>query len=539
MNTKNVMYALTSTFVVITVIGFIDYILLSDHRAHYEHHKKLQQNKVIDHAKALFEVMVIMRDWNANLDAVYIKSDTLKPNPYLLNNSIKSENNETLLRVNPAWMTRQIAETATQTSDFIYKITALKPLNPLNAPDPFERKALEYLQSNPHEKYYYEQNSDFEYSEHFNLMGSLTVKPTCLRCHAEQKYGIGDLRGGIRVSVPLYHYQKNIDALLEEYVYTKKIILFTSVVIGIFILLLFNMFVRYQRGIKKINNYLNEKVKHRTHALKQLNKKLEERIKNAVEANKTNEKLMITQSRNAAMGEMISMIAHQWRQPLSEISMVANNIAVDIELDAIDNKSLKSDINGIVEQTAHLSKTIDDFANFFKPDRKRECVCISSVCVDAIEILKKMLDKNGIVICMDLRCTQKIMTYKRELLHVIVNVLKNARDAYLDRALDARRIWISTCEHNTKTTISISDHAGGIDDVLLEKIFEPYFTTKPNSNGTGLGLYIAKIIVENHLDGTIKVKNIGGGVQFNIVFNDALTCEKNLQYKGGKDVGFK
>jgi PAS domain S-box-containing protein len=231
---------------------------------------------------------------------------------------------------------------------------------------------------------------------------------------------------------------------------------------------------------------------------------------------KNQEELMIVQSRHAAMGEMISMIAHQWRQPISVIAMDANNILVDIELDTLESEALKIDVTDIIEQTKHLSQTIDDFRNFFKPNKIKDEVLIEDVYMEALKVIGKSLENNNIEIESNFNSDTLISIYSRELLQVIINILKNAKEALVDNRETDRKILSTIIENNDKILITICDNAGGIKKDIQERIFEPYFSTKDEKNGTGLGLYMSKIIIEKHLKGKFSVSNKGEGSCFMI-----------------------
>jgi PAS domain S-box-containing protein len=228
------------------------------------------------------------------------------------------------------------------------------------------------------------------------------------------------------------------------------------------------------------------------------------------------EEIMIAQSRHAAMGEMISMIAHQWRQPISVISMDANNVLVDIELDNVESESLRSDISDIIKQTQYLSKTIDDFRDFFKPSKIKDTVIVSDVFKESLAVILKSLENNNIEVINKFETQTPLSIFSRELLQVFINILKNAKEALLEnRELD-RQIINRIYEDEVSVIISICDNAGGISAEVVEKIFEPYFTTKESKNGTGLGLYMSKTIIEKHLKGSIIVLNNDKGVCFKI-----------------------
>ena len=229
---------------------------------------------------------------------------------------------------------------------------------------------------------------------------------------------------------------------------------------------------------------------------------------------KTKDELMIVQSRYAAMGEMIGMIAHQWRQPISAIAMDVNNMLVDIELDDIDMEEFKNNLEGILEQTKHLSNTIDDFRNFFKPDKEKEDVELAKVMEDALKIIGKSLQNNNITVLYENNSTSVFHLYSRELLQVFLNLLSNAKDALLEKDAKEKVITIRIDEEESFAKITICDNGGGIKDGIIHKIFEPYFSTKKQKQGTGLGLYMSKIIVNKHLYGSIEAYNKQEGACF-------------------------
>jgi len=233
---------------------------------------------------------------------------------------------------------------------------------------------------------------------------------------------------------------------------------------------------------------------------------------------KTQEDIMIAQSRQAAMGEMLSMIAHQWRQPISVIAMGANNMIADIELDEINPEEFKSDAQDIIKQTQYLSKTIDDFRNFFRPNSKQmESIYLDEVIENALKLIGKSLENHDIRVKKDFtQQTYRLYTYPRELLQVFLNIFTNAKDAFDERAIEKRVITISVKEVDDTIILCLEDNAGGIDEAILSRIFEPYFSTKDVKNGTGLGLYMSKTIVEKHLQGVIKAYNKNEGACFEI-----------------------
>lgn len=239
------------------------------------------------------------------------------------------------------------------------------------------------------------------------------------------------------------------------------------------------------------------------------------------------EEIMLAQSRHAAMGEMISMIAHQWRQPISVISMSANNILADIELETIDENILRDTSRNIINLTQELSKTIDDFKNFFRPNRLPEEIFVADVVNEALGVIGKSLENNNIEIILEIDEKIKIFTFSRELMQVLINIVKNAKEALLENKIQNSKISVSVKEKNNHhVDLSVCDNAGGINSEIMKEIFNPYFTTKSKINGTGLGLYMSRTIVEKHLQGSIDVKNVDEGACFTITIPNSIVAKE-------------
>ena len=231
---------------------------------------------------------------------------------------------------------------------------------------------------------------------------------------------------------------------------------------------------------------------------------------------KKKDEFMIAQSRHAAMGEMIGMIAHQWRQPLSVVSMIANNMILDVALGEFDDTKAQEASNQILEQTKHLSHTIDDFRNFFKPDKDVAKVKMENIINETFSIVKDSLVNNHIEFKILNQSESEIYAYPRELMQVFVNIISNAKDALVLKKGKDAYIEVTIYEDEKYVYTQICDNGGKIDEDVLPKIFDPYFTTKDEKTGTGLGLYMSKMIVEDHLHGSIEVLNIDNGVCFTI-----------------------
>ena len=258
--------------------------------------------------------------------------------------------------------------------------------------------------------------------------------------------------------------------------------------------------------------------------LQELYDSMDKKIKEGIIENIDTQKMMLYQSRLAQMGEMISMIAHQWRQPLGAISTVTASIKLKQHLKKFDLKTeegrldqeefLTTSIHKIESYTQFLTATIDDFRNFFRPDQQQEKSSLKTIIERAVKLIGKSLDVHKITLQIHNTSTNDLVTYETQVMQVIINILKNAQDVILEKKLDNGMIKINAYEENAFFVITIEDNAGGIPDAIISKIFDPYFSTKSKRNGTGLGLYMSKTIIEEHCHGFLQVENTPIGAKF-------------------------
>lgn len=193
-------------------------------------------------------------------------------------------------------------------------------------------------------------------------------------------------------------------------------------------------------------------------------------------------------------------------------------------LETPNTEQLINSLHDINEQTQHLSSTISDFRSFFNPNKEKKTVILEEVINKAVAIIDKTLYSNNIMITVKASFKNQVSTYPNELLQVLLNLIKNANDALIDKEIENKQITLNGFEKEGNFIIEVSDNAGGVNDDIKEKIFEPYFTTKDEKNGTGLGLYISKIIIENHCNGKLDVRNTENeqGVRTGAVFTITL-----------------
>ena len=262
-------------------------------------------------------------------------------------------------------------------------------------------------------------------------------------------------------------------------------------------------------------------------ALYELNQNLEKRIQEAIEETHQREKIIQQQSRLAQMGEMLSMIAHQWRQPISsatidvELSLLSN----EYDLDDVQEREkfliyLNNKVKDVTEYVHILSMTIDDFRNFFKPNKNAEMTLINAPIEKALKIVQTSLNDKNISIIKDFKTDESLPLFHNEILQVILNILKNSEDNFVDAEIENAQILIETKREADTFSIVLKDNGGGIPTDVIDKIFDPYFSTKDEKNGTGLGLYMSKIMIEDHNNGTLQAYNQDDGVVFEITFSN-------------------
>jgi two-component system C4-dicarboxylate transport sensor histidine kinase DctB len=263
---------------------------------------------------------------------------------------------------------------------------------------------------------------------------------------------------------------------------------------------------------------LEKKVDEKTKKLQDLNTNLKEKVKEEVEKNLEHEKHINAQARLVSMGEMISNIAHQWRQPLSTITTLSTGASFKKELNVLSDKEFYESMEIINTQSQYLSETIDTFRDFIKQDKvlketilqKRISIALNIVNATIKDHHIKLIDK------IDYKDPIKIKLILGELSQVIINIINNAKDILVEKKIDEPWIKIDLKKKKDKAIITIEDNAGGMSEEVKQRIFEPYFTTKHESQGTGLGLYMSYKIITQSLMGDLYVENTKHGAKFYI-----------------------
>ena len=273
-----------------------------------------------------------------------------------------------------------------------------------------------------------------------------------------------------------------------------------------------------EKELEELNQNLEHKVKEQTKQLKELNKTLKQRVLEEIKKNEEKQKLLFWQSRMASLGQMLANIAHQWRQPLTELNLTLFNMKKASTNH--NEEKLQEFYKESKTLISSMSSTIEDFTNFFNPQKDKKSFEVKSAINEALFILRKLLEIENINVQINIHNNYKIIGVTNELSQVIVNLIQNSKDAFIQNNIKDKTIIISLKEQIIQSkkylSLEIKDNAGGINKNHIEKIFDPYFTTKHKSQGTGLGLFMSKMIIEKSLEGELSHKNCDDGSIFTI-----------------------
>ncbi len=264
---------------------------------------------------------------------------------------------------------------------------------------------------------------------------------------------------------------------------------------------------------------LEEEIAERESAqatLEELNQSLEERINRAVADLRHKDQALIQQSRLAAMGEMISNIAHQWRQPLNNVGLIIQNLQFSYDAGTITHDELEDEIGKAMDIIMHMSHTIDNFRNFFREDKQKCVFPVGKTIHNALEFMSAALSSRDVQVEIEDDERVTAIGHQNEYAQVLLNILSNARQACAERRIAAPRIHISVTSENGRSVVCIRNNCGGIPDDIMPKIFDPYFTTRSPDRGTGIGLYMSKVIIEQNMNGSLTARNTEDGVEFRI-----------------------
>ncbi len=260
-------------------------------------------------------------------------------------------------------------------------------------------------------------------------------------------------------------------------------------------------------------------------SIEKLNNSLEIRIKEEVEKNRQKDHMMYQQSRLASMGEMIGNIAHQWRQPLNIMALVMQDIYISQQLGNLTPTKIEDSYEKSNNLLQYMSQTIDDFRNFFKHTEEEDEEFSIKDAVESVHgLVSTSLSYNNIECDINVMQDSRVSGSLNEFKQVLINLINNAQEAIQTKKGSDKQIIISIYQEDQKAYIRFNDDGGGMDKDVIQKVFDPYFTTKNQTQGTGLGLYMSKQIIENSMCGSLTAKNVDKGAEFTIAL--PMTCNK-------------
>ncbi len=275
-------------------------------------------------------------------------------------------------------------------------------------------------------------------------------------------------------------------------------------------------------------------------SIEQLNSDLSKRVDDDIQLMRKKDQQMLLNSRLAQMGELISMIAHQWRQPLASIAATTIDMKVKLDLDTYNLKEIpegsecrdyfNQSLDAINARIKNLTTTVDDFRNFYKPHKELTLISITQPIRQAVNIVGSSFSPQRISITETYHSFESLLLHSNEVVHVILNILKNSQDNFKEKRTPNPHIHIQTYEENENyLCIEICDNGGGIHKDVIDKVYDPYFSTKDEKNGSGLGLYMSKVIIEEHHKGTLRVKNSDEGLCTIITFKKTPNTLSNTE----------
>ena len=248
---------------------------------------------------------------------------------------------------------------------------------------------------------------------------------------------------------------------------------------------------------------------------------MENQVNKAVKEQHEQSKILVQQNRLASMGEMIGNIAHQWRQPLNALSLLIQKVELFSQRGKLTEEVLTENVQKASTIIENMSTTIDDFRDFFKPDKQMENFNLNTVVHDVITLQEATLNEANISLTINIHQPEcEIYGFKNEFAQVIINLINNSKDALIENKIEQKQINISAEQKKDQVIFKLCDNAGGIADDIIDRIFEPYYTTKEEGKGTGIGLYMSKMIVEENMHGIMHVRNNETGAEFSMIFKN-------------------
>ncbi len=477
-------------------------------------------------AKMLFHQIRLTRQWIADHNGLFlVKEPGVEANPFLQDNQIQDSQGNWLVRRNPAMVTRELSLYAAKEGMGQFNVTSLKPVNPLNAPDEFERRTLHEFEAGKQEAIEIEKVAD---SYRLRYMAPLPVDDRCLTCHGQQGYKVGDIRGGMNVTIPMdWAYAK----IRTNNFFLLKIALATIILVSLGISFLFSGLV--SRRLKKLTRAMdqypqrpfvpddtpyqkNDEIGVLDHHFYELCQRLD---KSQEELDKTREQVFRNE-KQAALGRMVAGISHEINNPLGGMQ----NCLQILEKTPDKTESVQRYLTLLNQGVARIKTTVQQLLNIGRP----EPLAIKSDAID--RVIKDCVDLScmghrNITVTFDLNVGQEITTGIEAIRQVILNLAGNAVQAIGQRSGNLK--IVSKLRYNT-LLIRVIDDGPGIPAEHLDKIFEPFFTTKEVGEGTGLGLSVSHSLI-HQLGGQLHAtNNPSGGACFMIEIPLAEKTEEIL-----------
>lgn len=460
----------------------------------------------------------LYRQWVARNGGVYVPVSKLTPpNPFLNHlpdRDVTTTGGKHLTLINPAYMTRQVYEMA-DGKVIQGHLTSNILTNPINKPDAWQKKALQHVLHGQT----YSEISQIKGKPYLRFMRPFTTEKACLKCHRFQGYKVGDVRGGISVDVPLLPYYKNFDISSRK----ESTLSFVIWLFGMMFMLSLLYLIR-----KTFNK--DEEMNHL----------LQQKVKEEVTVRRKQEEIIFEQKKLSDLSMIINAIAHQWRQPLNVLGLRSQYVAEIFKEGELTQEIIDHFEADQVDTVQNLSSIIDDFRTFFKPDTKETEFEVIKEVLGLLKLIEIQLNSKRIKLSISCRCRHKsvggcsagefpeceyqetlVKGYKGEFKQVIANLIYNSIYAIEEQRTKETNlegiVSIIINKENKHISISVEDNGGGIPKDVKPHIFNPYFTTKDEGKGTGLGLYLAKLIIQTHMHGKITAHNTSQGASFEIV----------------------
>ena len=273
----------------------------------------------------------------------------------------------------------------------------------------------------------------------------------------------------------------------------------------------------YEAAIHKNNELAQARDK-----LNNLNEQLEKRVEERTAELREKDQILLLQSRQAAMGEMIGNIAHQWRQPLNTLGLYIQRLELFYGSGSLTKELLTTTTSESMRVINHMSRTIDDFRHYFREDKEMSEFNAHGAIKNTLSLLEGSLQNPKISVEIVAKDDPVIYGYQNEFAQVLLNILINARDALIEKEINNPRVTITISSEDGCTVLNVADNAGGIPEEILDKIFDPYFTTKDPERGTGVGLFMSKAIIEKNMGGQLTVRNLEDGAEFRIEVGNGI-----------------